>query len=106
MYEILTVINDAWLIIVCPAGQPRQVYSCIQLSNYQPIKKGAYAELIGIDPEIIQVLLLFPLQRMLLLSSLLRLIQPDVIEIHLAGTAWDRRVALCIKTDSDPINVG
>jgi len=24
-------------------------------------KKGAYAELIGIDPEIIQVLLLFPL---------------------------------------------
>ena len=42
-------------------GLVLQVYSCIDLSNYQPMKKGAYAELIGIGPEIIRVLPLFPL---------------------------------------------
>ena len=47
-------------------------------------KKGAHAELIGIGPEINQILLLFPLKRFLLFGSLSRLIQADVVEIHLA----------------------
>ncbi len=72
----------------------------------ESIRKGAYAELIGIDPKIIQVLLLFPLQRILLFSSFSRPIQPDVIEEHLARTAGDRHVTLGPQSDSDPVNVG
>ena len=32
-------------------------------------------------------------------------IQPDVINEHLARTAGDCHVALCAKTDSNPVNV-
>jgi len=66
----------------------------------------AYAELISIGPEIIQILLLFPLYRILLFSSFSRLIQPDVVKIHLARTAGNSRVALGTKTNRDLINIG
>jgi hypothetical protein len=47
-------------------------------------KQGAYAEFTGTGPEIIQVLLLFPLWPLILLGSFARLIQPDIVNIHLA----------------------
>jgi hypothetical protein len=47
--------------------------------NYLPILKRAYTKLIGIDPEIIQVLLSLPQKWFLLFSSLSRQIQPDII---------------------------
>ncbi len=72
----------------------------------EPIKKGAYAELIGIGPEIIQILLLFSQKQCLLFNSLSRLIQTDVVNIHLARTAGYRHVALCTQANGNPVNIG
>src|SRR4030042_4221473 len=68
-------------------------------------KKGAYAKLIGIDPEIIQVLLLSPLQRILLFSSLARQIQPDIVKVHLACSAGDCRVAPGTQANRNLVHV-
>ena len=67
---------------------------------------GAYAELIGIGPEIIQILLSFPQERFLLFSNFSRPVQPDVVKVHLARTAGDRRVALGSKANRYTVNVG
>ncbi len=50
---------------------------------------GAYAVLIGIGPEIIQILLSFPQKRFLLFSNWSRPVQADVIKVHLARTTGD-----------------
>ena len=67
---------------------------------------GAYTESISIGPEIIQILLLCPQKRILLLSSLSRPIQPDIVNEYLAGTAGYRRVALSAQANRNPVYVG
>jgi len=34
------------------------------------------------------------------------LIKPDIVKVHLAGTAWYRSVALNAQTDCNPADVG
>ena len=68
-------------------------------------KMEAYAELIGIGLEIIQVLLLFPRKAAELFSGLSRLIKPDIVNIHFARTARDCHVAPGAQANGNPVNV-
>jgi len=70
------------------------------------MKKGTYTRLIGKDPEIMRIVLLFPLKRILLLSSLCRLVQSNVVNINRARAAGGRYIALCPHTDRDFVDVG
>jgi hypothetical protein len=68
--------------------------------------KGAYVAFTDIDPEIIKFLLLFPPLRILLFSSVSRLIQADVVKIHLARTAGNCQVTLRTEANRDLVNIG
>ncbi len=69
-------------------------------------ENGAYTESISIGPEIIQILLLYPQKRFLLLSSLSRPVQPDIVNVNLTQTAWHCHIALSAQANRNPVYVG